>query len=142
MNLSGGGSVKSRPGAMIEMAGTVVLQGKTKFSMKNMLTGGSMYESVYTGSGELTLAPVMLGDITTIQIDNSSAWKIGKDAYLASTVDVRKEAKSQGIGKALFSGEDLFVHNILGQGLLWVSSFGAISRREVSQSKTKRPKVD
>lgn len=116
---------------MIEMAGTIVLQGKTKFSMKKMLTGGSMNESVYSGSGALTLAPVSLGDIATIQIDGSSAWKVGKDAFLAATPDVHKEAKAQGLGKALFSGEDLFVYNISGQGLLWVSSFGAITRREV-----------
>jgi len=120
---------------MIEMAGTVVLQGKTKFSMKKMFTGGSMHESVYTGSGALTLAPVLLGDIATLKLDGSSTWRIGKDAFLAATPDVHKEAKSQGIGKAMFSGEDLFVYNVSGQGLMWVSSFGAITRREVSCTK-------
>ncbi len=119
---------------MIEMAGTVVLQGKAKFSMKKMLTGGSMLESVYTGSGALTLAPVLLGDIATLQLDGTSTWKIGKDAFLAATTDVHKEAKTQGIGKALFSGEDLFVYNVTGRGLMWVSSFGAITRRDVSSS--------
>lgn len=116
------------------MAGTVVLQGKSKFSMKKMFTGGSMYESVYSGTGELTLAPPLLGDIATLKLDGTSTWKIGKDAFLAATTDVHKEAKSQGIGKALFSGEDLFVYNVSGQGLMWVMSFGAITRREVSIS--------
>lgn len=118
------------------MAGTVNIQGKTKFSMKKMLTGGSMTESIYTGSGLITLAPVMLGDIATLQIDGSTPWKIGKDAFLAATVEVQKESKSQGIGKALFSGEDLFVYNILGQGTIWVSSFGAIVRRDIPAGET------
>lgn len=121
---------------MIEMAGTIVLEGKTKFSMKKMLTGGSMHESIYSGSGQLTLAPILLGDIATLQIDGSAPWKVGKDAFLAATTNVHKEAKSQGIGKALFSGEDLFVYNISGQGLLWVTSFGAITRREIPAGQT------
>jgi len=120
---------------MIEMAGTIVLQGKSKFSMKKMFTGGSMYESVYSGTGELTLAPPLLGDIATLHLDGTATWKIGKDAFLATTTDVHKEAKSQGIGKALFSGEDLFVYNVSGRGLMWVMSFGAITRREVSLSR-------
>jgi len=91
-----------------------------------------MHESVYSGSGVLTLAPVLLGDIATLQLDGSTTWKIGKDAFLAATTDVHKEAKSQGLGKALFSGEDLFVYNVAGHGLIWVSSFGAITRRDVS----------
>lgn len=139
INLTQGGSVKSRPGAMFEMAGTIVLQGKSKFSMKKMLTGGSFYESVYTGTGELSLAPILLGDIATIQVDGSSMWNVGKDAFLAASADVQKEAKSQGIGKAMFSGEDLFVYRISGQGLLWVCSFGAITRRQVSCFVSKPP---
>lgn len=116
---------------MFEMAGTIELKGKTKFSMKKMFTGGSMHESVYTGSGEVALAPHLLGDVATINVDGTSTWKIGKDAFLAATEGVHKEAKSQGLGKALFSGEDLFVYHVSGQGLMWVSSFGAITRREV-----------
>lgn len=119
---------------MIEMAGTIKLEGKTKFSMKKMLTGGSLHESVYTGSGLLTLAPTMLGDIATLQLDGTSAWNIGKDAFLAATTQVQKEAKAQGLGKAMFSGEDLFVYRVNGNGLMWVSSFGAITRREVSET--------
>lgn len=91
-----------------------------------------MHESVYSGSGELSLAPTLPGDIASINIDASSKWRVGKDAFLAATIDVHKEAKSQGIGKAMFSGEDLFVYNVTGQGVMWVCSFGAITRREVS----------
>lgn len=116
------------------MAGTIDLKGKTKFSLGKMFTGGSMHESIYSGSGALTLAPILLGDIATIVIDGRTSWKVGRDAFLAATLDVQKENKSQGIGKALFSGEDLFVYQITGQGLLWVSSFGAIIQREVSRS--------
>ena len=32
----------------------------------------------------------------------------------------------------MFSGEGLFVYKISGQGILWVTSFGAIIRKDVS----------
>jgi uncharacterized protein (AIM24 family) len=47
---------------------------------------------------------------------------------------VTKETKSQGLGKALFSGEGLFVHKFSGRGVLFVSSLGAIIQRQLKQS--------
>ena len=91
-----------------------------------------MYESIYTGHGELCLAPPLLGDLAAIRLDGSQQWYLGKNAYLASTIDISKKTKSQGIGKALFSGEDLFVYQLTGNGVIWVTSFGAITRRDVS----------
>jgi uncharacterized protein (AIM24 family) len=57
---------------------------------------------------------------------------MGKDAYLASTANVQKETKSQGFGKALFSGEDLFIYRLAGQGLIWLTSYGAVDKVDVS----------
>lgn len=117
---------------MVEMAGTVALTGKTKFSISKMLTGGEMHESSYTGRGEVVLAPTLPGDIVAVPVDGRTPWRIGKDAYLASAGDVIKENKMQGLSKALFSGEDLFVYNVHGNGIMWLKSFGAITRRDVS----------
>lgn len=78
------------------------------------------------------MAPPFLGDITTIRFSGSETWNVGKDAYMASTQGVVKDMKNQGISKAFFSGEGLFVYKISGTGLLWVSSFGAIVRKDVS----------
>lgn len=117
---------------MIEMGGNINLEGQNKFTLKKMFTGGTMIENVYTGTGLVTLAPLLLGDIATIHIDGSSNWRVGKHGYLGATSDVVKEAKSQGFKKAFLSGEGMFVYNVSGNGLMWVSSFGAIIRREVS----------
>ncbi|EME87968.1 uncharacterized protein MYCFIDRAFT_184808 [Pseudocercospora fijiensis CIRAD86] len=131
IELQQGGSVRSRTGAMIHMASTVQLSGKTKFSMKKLFTGGEMSESTYVGHGRVALAPMLFGDIITVHVDSSKNWTIGKDVFLACTPDVTKESKSQGIGKAMFSGEDLFVYRIGGQGLLWLTSFGAVDRLDL-----------
>lgn len=117
---------------MVHMAGTVVLEGKTKFSFGKLFTGGEMHESKYTGRGRVALAPTLSGDVITLPVDPSSRWRIGRDAFLACTADVSKERKSQGLGKALFSGEDLFVYQVHGNGLMWLKSFGAVDRIDVS----------
>jgi uncharacterized protein (AIM24 family) len=49
------------------------------------------------------------------------------------TEGVVKETKSQGFGKAMFSGEGLFVHRVSGTGIIFVSSLGAIVQRQLRQ---------
>lgn len=113
------------------MTPTITLKGAIKFSMKKLVIGGELAHSTFTGPGELLLAPSALGDITNIRLTGDEQWSVGRDAYLASTQGVIKEYKRQGIGKAMFSGEGLFVYKITGVGLLWISSLGAIIRKDV-----------
>ena len=119
-------------GIMIAMSPTVTLKGAVKFSMKKLIAGGEMAHSTYTGPGEILFAPSCLGDITTVRLTGSESWNVGKDAFLAATQGIVKEYKNQGISKAMFSGEGLFVYKISGIGILWISSWGAIIRKDVS----------
>lgn len=120
---------------MIGMTPTVTLKGAVKFSMKKLIAGGEMAHSTYTGPGEVLFAPPTLGDITTLRLTakDKEPWMIGKDSYLACTQGVHKDYKNQGLGKAMFSGEGLFVAKMTGTGLLWISSFGAIIRKDVRE---------
>jgi uncharacterized protein (AIM24 family) len=117
---------------MIAMSHTMTLKGNLKFSLKKALIGGDLTKSTYTGPGELLLAPATIGDITIIKLGGNETWSVGRDAFLACTQGIVTEYKSQGIGKAIFSGEGLFVYKISGMGVLWVTSFGAIIRKDVS----------
>lgn len=118
-------------GAMVAMTPTVTLKGSVKFSFKKLIAGGEMAQSTYTGPGELLLAPAALGDIVPIRLDGQQTWSVGRDAFLACTQGVVKDYKSQGFGKAMFSGEGLFVYKISGQGVLFVTSLGAIIQKNV-----------
>jgi uncharacterized protein (AIM24 family) len=117
---------------MIAMSPSIILKGSFKFSMKKLVAGGEMSTSTYTGPGELLLAPPMLGDITSLRLTGAEAWSVSHDGFLASTQNVVKDYKRQGLGKAMFSGEGLWVYKISGTGLLWLTSFGAIIRKDVS----------
>jgi uncharacterized protein (TIGR00266 family) len=123
----------AQPGAMVAMSPEITLKGKFKFSFKKMLTGGDMSISTYTGPGEVLLAPAIWGDIVPIQLDGSTQWSVGKGGFLAMTHGVVKETKSQGLGKAMFSGEGLFLHRISGTGIVFVTSLGAIIQRQLKQ---------
>jgi uncharacterized protein (AIM24 family) len=117
---------------MIAMSPTITLKGAVKFSMKKLLAGGDMATSHYTGPGEILFAPATLGDISLLRLNGTEVWSVGKDAFLAATQGVTKEYKSQGFSKAMFSGEGMFVYKISGSGILWLSSFGAIIKKDVS----------
>jgi uncharacterized protein (AIM24 family) len=116
---------------MIAMSPTMTLKGSVKFSMKKLIAGGEIMHSTFTGPGELLLGPPCLGDITNVRLSGQEQWSVGRDAFLACTQGVIKEYKRQGLGKALFSGEGLFVYKISGIGIMWIASFGAIIRKDV-----------
>ena len=90
--------------------------------------------SHYTGPGELLLAPSMLGDIIALHVDEPKEWKIGRDALLGYTAGIEHKHQSQGLSKGMFSGEGFFIYKITGSGILWMQSFGAIIRKDVSRS--------
>ena len=108
-----------------------------------------MSESLFTGPGEVLLAPETWGDIVPIQLDGRTEWSVGRDAFLACTTSVVRSIKNQNFGKALctylyiaplakvveltplfaVSGEGLFVSQVNGVGVMWVQSLGAITSR-------------
>ncbi|KAK7427875.1 hypothetical protein QQZ08_005648 [Neonectria magnoliae] len=131
IQLAMGCPVTAKPGAMIAMSPTVTLKGQLKFSVKKVISGGDISSSTFTGPGELLLGPHMLGDITSLRLTGKETWSVGHDAYLASTQGVIKDSKRQALSKAMFSGEGLWVYKMSGTGLLWLSSFGAIIRKDL-----------
>ncbi|CAL1707224.1 unnamed protein product [Somion occarium] len=131
IRLQPGYEIKGKPGSMVAMDPTVSLKGKLKFSFKKLVTGTEMSESTFAGPGEVLLAPEIWGDIVPIPMDGSTTWSIGKHAFLAATKDVKLATKSQGFGKGLFSGEGLFVRQVTGAGVLFVSSLGAVVQRRL-----------
>lgn len=131
LQLAMGCPVTAKPGVMISMSHSITVKGAFKFSMKKMLIGGEMAHSTFTGPGEVLFAPPALGDIHLLRLDGSEMWNVGKDAFMVCTQGVVKEYKSQSFSKAMFSGEGLFVYKISGTGILWMSSFGAIIRKDL-----------
>lgn len=121
------------PGAMIAMSPTIRLQGKLDVSVKTIILRSQMALSHFTGPGEVVLAPYMLGDIISIRLSGDEVWSVAKDAFLACTQGVERDFKAQSLSKAIFSGDGLFVFKVRGTGIMWITSFGAIVRKDVCE---------
>ncbi|HEU4509932.1 MAG TPA: TIGR00266 family protein [Pyrinomonadaceae bacterium] len=129
-------SIQAESGAMVSMSANVELQSQMKGgifgAIKRAAGGESAFISTFTargGPGEVTLAPGTPGDIAAIELSGPPFF-VQSSAYLAADASLTIDTKWGG-AKTFFSGEGLFVLMVQGQGLLLVSSFGAIHRKRL-----------
>lgn len=129
-------SIQAEAGAMVSMSGNIELQSQMKGgllgALKRAAGGESAFVSTFTargGPGEVTLAPGAPGDIAGIELSGQPFF-VQSSSYLAGDASLTVDTKWGG-AKTFFSGEGLFVLLVQGQGLLLVSSFGAIHRKRL-----------
>ena len=129
-------AIQAESGAMVSMSANVELQSQMKGgifgAIKRAAGGESAFISTFTargGPGELTLAPGAPGDIAAIELTGQPFF-VQSSSYLAGDASLSVDTKWGG-AKSFFSGEGLFVLLVQGQGLLLVSSFGAIYRKQL-----------
>jgi len=129
-------SIQAEAGAMVSMSANVELQSEMKGGLfgaiKRAAGGESAFVSTFTargGPGEVTFAPGAPGDIAAIELSNQSFF-VQSSSYLAGDASLTVDTKWGG-AKSFFGGEGLFVMLVQGQGLLLVSSFGAIHRKRL-----------
>ncbi|MBA3727469.1 MAG: TIGR00266 family protein [Armatimonadetes bacterium] len=129
-------SIQAEAGAMVSMSANIELQSQMKGGLfgaiKRAAGGESAFVSTFTargGPGEVTFAPGAPGDIAAIEMSNQSFF-VQSSSYLAGDSSLNVDTKWGG-AKSFFGGEGLFVLLVQGQGLLLVSSFGAIHRKRL-----------
>jgi len=127
-------SIQAEAGAMVSMSANIELQSQMKGGLfgaiKRAAGGESAFISTFTargGPGEVTLAPGSPGDIAAIELSGQPFF-VQSSSYLAGDASLTVDTKWGG-AKSFFAGEGLFVLMVQGQGLLLVSSFGAIHRK-------------
>lgn len=138
VNLQAEQSISAEAGAMVSMSSNIDLNAEMKGglfgALKRAVGGESAFVSTFTargGGGEVTLAPGMPGDIAGIEMNNQT-FMVQSSSYLAGDTNLQVETKFGG-AKSFFGGEGLFVLQVMGTGLLLVSSFGAIHRKTLRQ---------
>jgi uncharacterized protein (TIGR00266 family) len=129
-------SIQAEAGAMVSMSANVELQSQMKGGLfgaiKRAAGGESAFISTFTargGPGEVTFAPGAPGDVAAIEMNNQSFF-VQSSSYLAGDASLSVDTKWGG-AKSFFGGEGLFVLLVQGQGLLLVSSFGAIHKKRL-----------
>ena len=129
-------AILAEAGAMVSMSANVELQSQMKGgllgALKRAAGGESAFVSTFTargGPGEVTFAPGAPGDIAAIEMTNQSFF-VQSSSYLAGDAGLTVDTKWGG-AKSFFGGEGLFVLMVQGSGVLFVSSFGAIHRKQL-----------
>lgn len=138
VHLQKGERIKAEAGAMVYMDATVDVEGKAQGGIAKglgrMITGESFFLqelAANRGDGKAMLAPKNIGNIIEINMTGKN-WMIQKGSFLASEMSINTKVKSQGLGKALFSGEGLFIILAEGTGKIWLSSFGGIHKLDLN----------
>ncbi len=133
--------------AMVAMDEALSLTGKAKggfFSSlsRRFLNDESFFQQqvkAESAAGEVLLSPELAGDVKVLHV-GPQRYSLADASYLANTEGVVMETKSQGLGKALFSGTGMgikgfFVLEASGEGELAVSGFGSLRELEVTPEK-------
>lgn len=129
-------SILAEAGAMVSMSANVELQSQMKGglmgALKRAVGGESAFVSTFTargGPGEVSFAPGAPGDIAAIELSNQM-FMVQSSSYLAGDASLTVDTKWGG-AKTFFGGEGLFVMQVSGTGLLLLTSFGAIHRKQL-----------
>ena len=133
-DLQYGESLKAESDAMIAMSASLELTGNMDRNFlgglaRRFLAGESFFFQTIQasrGPGRVLLGHAAPGGIIDVELDGSYGLRVQKNGFLASTPGVEVDTAMQNLTQGFFSREGLFVLNLRGRGLVFLSSFGAI----------------
>jgi uncharacterized protein (TIGR00266 family) len=132
--------ITGEAGAMTFMSPTIDVQTRRRERSilgtigLSILGGQSLFVNDYVargGPGQIGLAAAPVGDIQVMSVESGRGFIVQKAAYLASTEAVDLDVKWEGFTKGLF-GQGLFMIRVTGRGDLFINTFGAIDRHELT----------
>jgi len=128
-------------GAMTYMSSNIEVETRTRMkdsgvfgALKTSILGGeSLFINDYLakgGPGKIGFVSAPLGDITRLEVTSNKGYIIQSSGYIASTEGVKLDTEWQGFTKGLF-GQNLFMIKTLGDGDVFINTFGAIDKHEL-----------
>ncbi len=140
VELEEGEKISAEAGAMVSMSSNIAMETKAQggifSSLKRSFLGGeSFFMNTFraeNGRAEITFAPTLVGDIEEIDMTGQTLY-VRSGSYLAAVGNINVDTKWGG-AKTFFGGEGLFLLKISGIGSLFLSAYGAIVERKISDS--------
>jgi uncharacterized protein (TIGR00266 family) len=140
------GFVTAEAGAMTYMSSNIEVKTRTRMkesglwgTIKVSLLGGeTLFINDYIsrgGDGKVGFVSAPLGDINRLEVNKVKGYIIQSSAYIASTPRVKLDTEWQGFTKGLF-GQNLFMIKTLGEGDIFINTFGAIDKHELGDRET------
>jgi len=135
------GHIIAEAGALTYMSSNIEVETRTRMretgiwgAIKVSLLGGeTLFITDYRakgGPGKAGFVSAPLGDITSLEVSPNKGYIIQSSAYIASTPGVKLDTEWQGFSKGLF-GQNLFMLKTLGEGDIFINTFGAIDKHEL-----------
>lgn len=134
-------SVTAEAGAMTYMKPNIEVKTRKRErsffgSLSLSLLGGQSFfvnDYLAKGSdGEVAFVSAPVGDIEVLEVTPNQGYIIQSTSYIASNRDVELDVKWQGFTKGLF-GQGLFMIKAKGHGKLFINTFGAIDKHNLSK---------
>ncbi|RLI04486.1 TIGR00266 family protein, partial [Candidatus Bathyarchaeota archaeon] len=140
------GKITAEAGAMTYMTSNIEVKTHTRIkegglwrTIKVSLLGGeTLFINDYIArgdTGKVGFVSAPLGDITRLEVSQEKGYIIQSSAYIASTSGVHLDTEWQGFTKGLF-GQNLFMIKTLGEGNVFINTFGAIDKHELKPGET------
>jgi len=136
VQLDRGEEIQAEAGAMVYMSPTIEVQTKARGGIlgalkRSVLGGESFFVNTFRaeeGPGSIGLAPSYMGDIEAFELNGTLYAQSG--AFLASYGNIEIDTKWGG-ARTFFGREGLFLLKMSGRGTVFLSSFGAIYKKEL-----------
>lgn len=140
VSLKKGEAVKAESGAMLSMDSSINVEGKIEGGLLSgigrMLAGETIFIQTISApakAGEVILAPTNIGSIVEIDIEQNTVWNVAKGSFFVADESIEVSNKLQNLTRGLFSGEGFFVVKLSGKGKAFLSSFGAVFKKEIKK---------
>ncbi len=139
VNLAPGEEIRVESGALVSMTEGVQLQtrmegGVLRSLQRTVFGGESFFLNIYRApdfGGQINLAPTLPGDMMILKMQSESLLVQG-GSYVASSMGVEIDTKWGG-AQTFFASEGLIMLRARGNGLLFLSSYGAIHPIDLAQ---------
>ena len=134
-DLNRGESLKAESDAMVAMSATLDISGSMGGKgilgglARKFLTGESFFLQRVTatrGAGSVLFGHPAPGGIVDVALDGTYGLRVQKNGFLASEESIEVDTAMQNLAQGFFSREGFFVLNVRGNGVVFLSSFGAI----------------
>ena len=130
--------IQAETGAMVSMSDSIHMETSTRGGIfgglrRSVLGGESFFVNTFTAeqAGEVTVAPSLPGDIEALELRGETLL-VQSGSFLAATMNIEVDSQWGG-ARSFFSREGLFLLRCSGQGLLFISSYGAIHRIDLGR---------
>jgi uncharacterized protein (TIGR00266 family) len=141
VQLPANGHIIAEAGALTYMSSNIQVETRTRMKETgiwgaikvSLLAGETLFITDYRaegGPGKAGFVSAPLGDITHLGVAPDKGYIIQSSAYIASTTGVKLDTQWQGFTKGLF-GQNLFMLKTLGEGDIFINTFGAIDKHEL-----------